>query len=168
MGFPQSDRLVFRHFVPEDLADLYRLYSDPEIRRYFPDGVRTLEETREELEWFLHGHPRHPELGLWATTLKSDGTFVGRSGLLRWEIEGVSEIEIAYMIDKAHWGQGLGSEAACALVKHALENLGLRRVIALIDPEHVASVRTAMRAGLAYEREVFFEGAVSAIYSLER
>ena len=39
--------------------------KDPDVRRYFPDGVRTLDETREELEWFRHGHPHHPELGLW-------------------------------------------------------------------------------------------------------
>ena len=164
----QSDRLVFRHLLPDDLDDLCRLYSDPEMRRYFPDGVRTLEETREELEWFLNGHPRHPELGLWATTLKSTGEFVGRSGLLPWEIEGVHEIEIASMVDKAHWGKGLGGEVANALVKHAFESLGLSRVIALIDPEHEASARTARCAGLTYEREVFFDGALSVDYAKSR
>jgi [ribosomal protein S5]-alanine N-acetyltransferase len=54
-----------RRLVASDLDDLYALYRDPVIRRYFPEGTLTLEETREELEWFLNGHPDHPELGLW-------------------------------------------------------------------------------------------------------
>jgi RimJ/RimL family protein N-acetyltransferase len=161
----QSERLIFRHLVPEDLDDLYALYRDPEIRRYFPDGVRTREETREELEWFLNGHPRHPELGLWATVLKSTGQFVGRSGLLPWEIDGVREIEVAYMVDKRFWRQGLGAEAATAVAKYGVETLGLKRLIALIDPEHDASIKTALRAGLTYEKEIFFDGVISAVYS---
>jgi ribosomal-protein-alanine N-acetyltransferase len=58
----ETPRLVLRHFEPSDLDALFALYRDLEIRRYFPDGTRTLEETKRELDWFLHGHPRRPEL----------------------------------------------------------------------------------------------------------
>ena len=108
----ETRRLILRHLVPDDLDDLYRLYSDPEIRRYFPEGVLTLEETKEELEWFLNGHPKHPELGLWATIHKDSQRFIGRCGLLPWTIDGSYEVEVAYMIAKEVWGQGLGTEAA--------------------------------------------------------
>src|SRR6185436_2412046 len=84
----ETERLLFRHLELGDLENLFELYSDPEIRKYFPDGTRTREETREELEWFLNGHPRHPELGLWAVILKENCEFVGRCGLLPWEIDG--------------------------------------------------------------------------------
>ena len=84
----------------------------PRSRRYFPEGTLTLEETREELEWFLNGHPSHPELGLWATVHKPTGKFIGRCGLLPWTIDGVDEVEVAYMIAKEYWGQGLATEAA--------------------------------------------------------
>lgn len=65
MLISESKRLLFRHLERGDLDNLYALYRDPEMRRYFPDGTLTREATREELEWFLHGHPKHPELGLW-------------------------------------------------------------------------------------------------------
>jgi ribosomal-protein-alanine N-acetyltransferase len=79
----ETPRLVLRRFEPHDLLDaLYALYSDPETRRYFPDGTLTLEQTREELARFQHRHPRFPELGLWATVERSTGAFVGRCGLL--------------------------------------------------------------------------------------
>ena len=45
----ETNRLVLRHLVMDDLDELFALYSDPEIRRYFPDGTKNYEETKEEL-----------------------------------------------------------------------------------------------------------------------
>ena len=112
MQILETDRLVLRHLERGDLDDLYALYADPEIRRYFPDGTLTREETLEELEWFTDGHPEHPQLGLWATIHKPSGRFIGRCGLLPWTIEGRPEVEVAYLLAQAYWGQGLATEAA--------------------------------------------------------
>jgi RimJ/RimL family protein N-acetyltransferase len=53
-------------------------------------------------------------------------------------------------------------------VRYGFETLGLRRLIALIDPEHAASIRTALGAGLRYEREAEVEGLTSPVYAIER
>jgi len=148
----QTPRLTLRHLEPSDLQPLFELYRDPEVRRYFPDGTRTLDETREELEWFLHGHPRHPELGLWATVERASGAFLGRCGLLPWTIDGVDEVELAYLIDRRRWGEGLATEAARGIVAHAREALGLERLIVLVTPGNDASARVAVKAGMAFER----------------
>ena len=55
MRILESPRLLLRHFEPDDLGPLAALYGDPDIRRHYPDGVRTIEETRAELEWFRSG-----------------------------------------------------------------------------------------------------------------
>lgn len=60
----ETPRLRLRRLLFNDLDALCKLYRDPGIRRYFPEGVLSREETKEELEYFLHGHPKHPELGL--------------------------------------------------------------------------------------------------------
>jgi ribosomal-protein-alanine N-acetyltransferase len=164
----ETRRLVLRRLVPEDLDDLFVLYGDPEVRRHFPEGVLTREETKEELEWFLGGHPDHPELGLWATIHKETDRFIGRCGLLPWTVDGALEIEIAYLLDKRYWRQGLGAEAAQALVRHGFEQLRLPRLIALIDPAHQASIRTAESAGLRFEREVELEGVRSSLYAISK
>ena len=149
----ETERLLLRYFVPADLEALFALYSDPEVRHFFPEGTFTLEETREELEWYFHGHPRHPELGLWATLQKETGQFIGRCGLLPWTIDGQFEIEIAYMIAKDFWGQGLGTEAAAGIRDYAFEQLGLTRLICLIDEHNQASIRVAEKIGMAFEKE---------------
>ena len=150
----ETDRLLLRHLVMDDLDDLFALYRHPEIRQYFPEGVLTLEETREELEWHMNGHPRHPELGLWATIHKETGTFIGRCGLLPWEIDGHLEVEIAYLLDKSFWHQGLATEAAMGILNYGFGTLKLSRLICLIDPENIASQRVAERIGMTLERKV--------------
>jgi ribosomal-protein-alanine N-acetyltransferase len=161
----ETPRLALRRLAPEDLDALHALYRDPEIRQYFPDGTRTLEQTREELEWFRHGHPRYPELGLWATIERCSGAFLGRCGLLPWEIAGQHEVELAFLIDKSRWGEGLATEAATAIAGYARNELCLQRLICLIAPGNLASVRVAQKVGMSFERELVDEFGLCHIYS---
>lgn len=157
-----------RYLVQEDFDDLFRMYSDPEMREFFPEGVLNAEQTQEELEWFFNGDPRDSRLGLWAFILKADGSFVGRGGLLGWEIDGVKEIEIAYMIDKPFWRQGLGGEAAKGLVMHGFATTDAPHLIALTEPAHTASIKTAEAAGLTFWKDITMDGVDSAVYKIDR
>lgn len=151
MKILETNRILLRHLEPNDLDSLFALYSDPAITQFIPDAPTTLAETKEELDWFLHGHPRHPELGLWATIHKASGQFIGRCGLLPWQIDGRSEVEIAYTIARPHWGQGLATEAALAIRDYAFDKLGLTRLVCLIDEENAASMRVAEKIGMVFE-----------------
>ena len=167
----ETERLILRRLVIEDLNDLFVLYSDPEIRKYFPDGAKNFNDTKEELEWYLNGHPEHPELGLWATIHKETGKFIGRCGLLPWEIDGKLEVEIAYLLDKTHWHQGLATDAALGIMKYGFENLNLSRLICLMHPENLASRRVAERIGMKLENRVdgiAGDSFPTLIYSISR
>jgi ribosomal-protein-alanine N-acetyltransferase len=161
----ETERLSLRHLVLGDLDELFELYSDPEMRRYFPEGTLTYEATRDELEWFLNGHPEHPDLGLWATVHRPTGRFIGRCGLLPWTIEGRDEVEIAYMIAKPFWRQGLGAEAARGILEYARAELGLSRLVCLIDPGNQASIGVARSIGMALEAEIADEEGAFLLYS---
>ncbi|MFT3896022.1 MAG: GNAT family N-acetyltransferase [Anaerolineales bacterium] len=153
MNILETKRLLLRHLVMDDLPELYALYSDHEIRKYFPEGTLSLDETREELEWHMNGHPRHPELGLWATIHKETGKFIGRCGLLPWTIDNKLETEIAYLLDKSFWHQGLATEAAQGILQYAFEKLNLSRLICLIDEQNIASQKVAEKIGMRFEKE---------------
>jgi ribosomal-protein-alanine N-acetyltransferase len=132
---------------------VFALYRDPVTRRYSPDGTRTLAETQEELQWFLNGSPRYPDLGLWAAVEKSSGAFLGRCGLLPWTIAGKAEVELPFMIDKARWGEGFATEASLGIIRHAQKALALRRLICLIMPANQRSVSVAQKVGMSFESE---------------
>ena len=161
----ETRRLTLRHLEPGDLAPLFALYRDPEMRRYFPDGTLTLAQTQEELEWFRHGHPEHRQLGLWATIERSTGAFLGRCGLLPWSIDGVAEVELAFLIDKRRWGEGFGTEAAAGIVRYARDALRLARLICLVMPGNAASARVARKVGMDFERDYTDAFGTCQLYS---
>lgn len=161
----ETKRLILRHQILTDLDNLYAIYCDPEIIKYIPDAPRNYEETREELEWHMNGHPKHPELGLWATIYKETNQFIGRCGLLPWTVDGMYEVEVAYTIRKDHWGQGLGSEAAQAILNYGFDQLHLKRLICLIDPDNQASIKVATKIGMSFEKEWVDELGPLQVYS---
>ena len=150
----ETERLLLRHQVIEDLDDLWALYCDPEITKYIPDAPRSREEAQEELEWHKNGHPKYPELGLWATIHKETGKFIGRCGLLPWTIDDVKEVEVAYTIARDYWGQVLGTEAAQAILQYGFEKLNLSRLICLVEPENIASQNVAKKLGMTLEKKM--------------
>jgi RimJ/RimL family protein N-acetyltransferase len=164
----ETERLILRLLLSSDLDSLFALYRDPDIRRYFPEGTLNYQETKEELDWFLKCHPAHPELGLWATIAKDTNQFIGRCGLLPWTIDGRFEVEVAYLLDKAYWGQGLATEAAQALVRYGFDQLHLSRLICLIDPANQASIRVATKLGMRFEKEAQDEKGPYVIYSINK
>lgn len=168
MQILETKRLILRHLEPADLESLYALYRDPEVRRYFPERTLSRAETREELEWFLNGHPKYPELGLWATIYKENDQFIGRCGLLPWVIDGRSEVEVAYLLAKEYWRQGLATEAAQAILDYGFEQLGLSRLICLIDRENLASIKVARKIGMAFEKEGEDDKGPYLLYSIQK
>lgn len=162
----ETERLLLRHLEPGDLDELYVLYSDPQMRRYFPDGTLSYAETKEELEWYLHGHPDRPELGLWATIHKADKRFIGRCGLLPWKIDGQDEVEIAYMIAKPYWRQGLGAEAARGIRDYGFQTLKLPRLMSMMYWENEASINTAKKIGMT-KKESEYGNGLFLIYSID-
>lgn len=134
---------------------------------FLPEGVLSREDTLEELEWHMNGHPTHPELGLWATIHRQTGHFIGRCGLLPWTLDGVPEVEVAYLIDKAYWNQGLGTEAARGVRDYAHQTLGLTRLVCLIDEDNRASIRVAEKIGMVFERESRDEAGSFHLYALK-
>jgi ribosomal-protein-alanine N-acetyltransferase len=168
MKILETPRLLLRHLVMEDLDNLFAFYSDPDVVKFIPDAPRTYEETKEELEWFMNGHPKFPELGLWATVHKETGQFIGRCGLLPWTIDGQQEVEVAFALAKPWWGQGLATEAAQGIVQYAFDHLHLMRLICLIEPDNTASIRVAIKIGMAFEKESKDEYGPFLIYSMNK
>ena len=137
----ETPRLRLRPLTLDDLDALYKLYRDPAVRRYFPEGTLTYAETREELAWFIDVYYAQYGYGLWATHYKPTGEFIGRCGLIPWTIEGKKEVEVAYLLAQPYWGMGLATEVAGAILAYAFEQLRLPRVICMVDPENIASAR---------------------------
>lgn len=157
-------RLRLRHFTVADI-DVYHavIHNDPEVMRYMVGGQpRPRERTAAMIArvggwWLTHRY------GVWAVEQRADGALLGHCGLTQDPDTG--EIELAYALARHAWGQGLATEAARACLRYGFETLGMGRVIALAEPENVASRRVMEKAGMHYEgiTTTYYGGAELAL-----
>jgi RimJ/RimL family protein N-acetyltransferase len=153
----ETDRLIVREYVEEDAEAFFKLNSDPEVLRFVPDkALLNVEQARQ----LLVDHPiadyRKHGFGRGACILKSTGEQIGFAGLKY--LDELGEVDVAYRLMPAHWGQGLATEAALASVRFGLTDLGLKRIIGLVMPENLASVRVLEKAGLRYAERLTLWG----------
>jgi RimJ/RimL family protein N-acetyltransferase/class 3 adenylate cyclase len=172
----ETERLILRPPVPEDAEPLAPMYADPEVMRYLGDG-RTLspDETERSVKRMIEGW-KADGFGLFTTVRKEDGAVIGRVGLIVWNPEtwqttradakGPKELEVGYTIGKPYWGRGYATEAASAARDYALEQLGAKRLIALIIHGNDASENVARKLGMEPERDIRFGRRDATLYSL--
>lgn len=150
-------RLVLRHLRIRDAEPLYQVFSDPEVMR-FGDGVQTKEWVENWLQTGI-GHYQKWGFGPYAVVEKQNRDVIGYCGLFYFpDINGQPEVEIGYRLARSAWGKGYATEAAFAVREYAFSILGLKRLIAMIDPSNIASIRVAEKLGMYREGEVTLEG----------
>ena len=69
---------------------------------------------------------------------------------------------------RTHWGLGLATEAALAAVRFGFADLDLKRIIGLVMPENIASVRVLEKTGLRYVETATFWGSQFSKYVITR
>lgn len=155
----ETERLVLRLFTPDDVQAIYDLSSDPEVIKYAEAApVRDLQEAREKLESGPLADYAKYGYGRFAVEDRATGEVIGFCG-----IKFIPEIglpEIGYRLKKSYWGRGLCTEAARACVVYAREELKIGKLVALIMPENVASIRVAEKLGM-------IKGPLISIYDVD-
>jgi len=143
----ETERLRLRLFTHDDLDVMFELNTDPDVIKYADTAVKDMEEVRQRLEEGPLADYKKYGYGRFAVDLKETGRMIGFCG-----IKYIPEIElpeVGYRFLKAYWGQGIATEAARACVDFAREDLGIDKLIALIIPENIASIRVAEKLGMS-------------------
>jgi ribosomal-protein-alanine N-acetyltransferase len=163
----QTDRLLLREFDEGDVTPFYLMGSDPAVIRYTGDPAGGLTSLQHALE-VLRSRPiadyRKYGYGRWACVLKASGAVIGFAGLKY--LADSQEVDIGYRLLPAYWGQGLATEACRAVLDYGSTRLGLERIIGLVDPENVGSVRVLEKLGLTPAGKVEYQGKCVAKYVL--
>ncbi|MFP4344383.1 MAG: GNAT family N-acetyltransferase [Anaerolineales bacterium] len=163
----ETDRLFLRRMRPEDIDDLLRIFTDPQVMASF--GGELFD--RAQMERWLAGNLEHQErygYGLFAVILKSNGEFIGDCGLEHMEVEGERETELGYDFRSDYWNQGLATEAASAVREFAFGTLELTRLISLIRVGNQASRRVAEKVGMTLHEEIERYGRPYWVYVIAR
>ena len=149
----------------DDLDALAAMVEDEEQMRFYPEP-----RTRDEASAWIHRNLRLYEehgFGFWLIQSIDADEFLGYSGIRPLSVLGADETEIGWHVRKTFWNQGIATEVAQACRDMAFARFGLRRLIAVIAPEHGASLRVAEKIGMKPERETVLEGYRCVIYAVE-
>ena len=162
----ETERLLLRHLEPEDVDAIYAVIGDPIAMRCYPQPY----DSEGAQNWIERNRQRYAAdgYGLYAMVLKASGEVIGDCGILKQLVEGEPELEVAYHLQRNHWGRGYATEAARACMGLAFAEFGAEKVISLIRPENVPSRRVAERNGLIVERQVTFAGLPHLVYAMKR
>jgi RimJ/RimL family protein N-acetyltransferase len=92
---------------------------------------------------------------LWASVLKSEGKYVGYSGVYPHFGQGgpvAGEGSLGFTLARAYWGRGLATEAARGLVKFGFRELELTRIVASVEAGNAASIHILENLGFTLWR----------------
>jgi RimJ/RimL family protein N-acetyltransferase len=139
----ETERLILRPPIQEDLDGWAAVMADPEGQRYLggpqPRAVAWRHMATMTGAWSLLG------FSMFSVLRKDTGEWIGRIG--PWQPEGWPGTEVGWGILRAAWGRGYAYEAAVASADWAFNHLGWGEMIHTIDPENMASIKLAQRLG---------------------
>jgi ribosomal-protein-alanine N-acetyltransferase len=150
----------------DDLDELYRIYSHPDLSKYIQnDKPLTWKQTKAAIKSMAENWEKY-HFGVWAVIYKEHDKLIGHCGLKF--LENTLEIQIGYLLLKSYWGRGLGTEAASAVLKYGFDVANLPQIVAVAKPENIASRRVLEKVGLKYEKDAYFYENNVVYYSLSR
>lgn len=150
-------RLTLRRIEDGDADFICVLLNEPSFIRFIGDrGVRTPEAARNYIrDGPLASYRRHG-FGLWLVQLKPRLIPIGVCGLVKRH--GLEDVDIGFAFLPAFWSRGFASEAAAAALDYARSTLGLSRIVGLVTPQNVASIRVLEKLGLRFEKLIRLPG----------
>jgi RimJ/RimL family protein N-acetyltransferase len=138
---------VLRELTLDDAGFFLRLVNEPSWLRFIGDRqVRDLEGSRRYLANGPVASYARNGFGLWVVHPRRRSDPVGLCGLLRRD--SLPHPDLGFAFFPSAWGRGWAAESAAAVLEHARLRLGLRRVLAITDPENAASIRVLRRIGM--------------------
>jgi RimJ/RimL family protein N-acetyltransferase len=158
----ETPRLRLRELQQSDFDELYAMFNDPLVMRYYP-STRDERETQQWIDWMEERYAKHSH-GLWAVELRSTGEFIGQCGLLLQHVDGRDEVEVGYLFKSSQWHKGYATEAAQACKRYAFETLNASSVISLIRPTNKPSRAVAERNGMTVDKTTTFRGLEALVY----
>ncbi|AUH72401.1 GNAT family N-acetyltransferase [Legionella sainthelensi] len=158
----ETPRMILRLMNETDLEHLAELNMDEEVRKFFPDGVQTREQTQRRIQEFMAFYRNHglPCFVIWN---KLTHEFMGRCGFGPLE---KGEIEVGYLLARKFWGKGYASEALNALLDWSKHHIDSEYIIAFAPIEHKASQRVMEKCNMTYYKVDLGHGVMCKFYRI--
>lgn len=145
----KTERLLLRQFVDNDLENVFKGLSHPDIIKYYGVSYQTFEATKEQMSFFADLEKN--ETGIWWAVCSLDNqTFYGAGGLNSLNKEH-KKAEIGFWLISNFWGGGIMKEAMPLICNYGFENLGLHRIEGFVESENKNCKNAMAKLDFQYE-----------------
>ncbi len=124
------------------------LNGDPRVMEFMPRRLSVDES--DAFAGRIENHFRQHGFGLCAAEIRSNRAFIGFIGLQvpLFQAGFTPCVEIGWRLASGHWGQGLATEGARAIVRYAFDELGLEEIVSFTVPANLRSRRVMEKLGM--------------------
>jgi RimJ/RimL family protein N-acetyltransferase len=171
----ETERLLLRVPKPEDAAEAAGLLGDPEVMRWLGGETVPAEAAPAVVEkwiarWDANG------CGPFSIVRREDGRWIGRTGILVWDVRTWTHTtfatagehaqpELGWALAHEHWGRGYAAEAVRAARDWAFCELEVQQLVSVIAPGNLRSQRLAERLGATPGETVsLFDGGPHVVW----
>ena len=162
----QTGRLQMKALTERDVSSLFRIMSDSDNMRYWTFGpARSIAQTRDRIANIQHSWEAHG-FGDWAVWIREPHEMIGLCGL--HYVQGMSEVNLGFVLDKSHWSKGYGTEASVASLRFGFECAAIDLVVGVTDPKNLASIGVLENCGMSYWRTTVRNGKLRNVYAIDR
>lgn len=143
----ETNRLLIRDHVEDDLDELFKLLSNRKVMYFLQDLYTSdIAGAKENLKLAIdEAHLERREKYFFALLLKETGQYVGEIG---FTLLGGGEAELGYFILEAFWGRGYVTEAATEVLRFAFDDVGLEKIITGCNAENFGSEAVMKKLGM--------------------
>ncbi len=152
-----TERLILRKWRESDRAPFARMNCDPAVMEHFPALL-----SREESDALVDravAHFQEHGFGPWAAELRESKEFIGYVSLFipQFEASFTPCVEIGWRLAQHHWGKGLATEGARAVLRHGFKVQGLLELVSFTVPGNLRSLRVMEKIGMTRDPEGDFD-----------
>jgi RimJ/RimL family protein N-acetyltransferase len=153
MKVKETKRLILRWLSIDDAAFILNLLNEPSWLRFIGDrGVRTLEDAKNYILTGPMDMYSRLGFGLYLTELKDERIPIGICGLIKRD--SLEDVDIGFALLSTFQSKGYGYEAASATMTYGIEQLGLKRIVAITSMDNHDSSKLLEKIGMKFEGNI--------------
>jgi len=152
----ETDRLIIRDHIDQDVDSIHILLSDEKAMYYLPDiKTDTLDESKQNLyEAIKESQLQNRVKYFFAITMKETNQYVGEIGYTVTVGCSLGKVvNLGYFILPIYWGKGIVTEAVKAVISYAFNHSDIVKIETGCIKENIGSERVMKKAGMVKEAE---------------
>jgi len=153
----ETERLTLRWLDIKDAPFILELVNDPAWIQFIGNkGVRTLEDATNYIVNGPIDMYNKLGFGLYLVERKEDLTPLGMCGLIKRD--SLEDVDIGFAFLEEFRSKGYGYESASAVIDYGVQNLGLKRIVAITTIDNIHSGKLLEKVGLKFEEIISDSG----------